>query len=171
MAVRPSSMILIASSSCSSFCDESDQVVGLLEEHGLGLLAGLLGRPPEEVDGRDLHPHVLVVGLLVLRLLEVGQGGRELARLEERQGELAEGLAVLGIEVDGVLVLEHRFPVLLLAEVTVSAVQMARAPNGPGPPAARDGKGEREAESERPLLLHRISLLQAGTPSRRRNTS
>ena len=103
---------------------EGVDVVRLLGEDSGGLLARLVGLPPEEIDPAELEAHFAVVGRQLLGLQEKAECLSVLAQLIVQEPELPRGAWVGRFEPKHIAVLQDRLAILLSRRVLVAPLQI-----------------------------------------------
>src|SRR5581483_9720287 len=102
------------------------QVLRLLLQHLLRGGAPVLLLAGQEVDRAESERDVGVVRLELLGLHEEAERLIDLTYLVVRERELADRLRIVGVDPQRIPVLDHRLAVLLLLEVSIAALQVAR---------------------------------------------
>src|SRR5713101_9222594 len=103
---------------------EGFEIVRLVAQHGVGLLASLFALSSEEVDAPELEPDFAVVGGELLGLQEIAKCLRYIAQLVVQQAKLPDCVRIDGVEPEHVPVLEDCFSVLLSRGIFVAALEM-----------------------------------------------
>src|SRR5207245_6584411 len=102
---------------------EGLEVVRLTLEDELRVLPCLVRLPSQPIDDAQLGADLEVLGVALLRSGEMDIGVAQIAELEVGKTELPDGVRVLRLVAQDVVVLEGRLPILLLLEVPVTPLE------------------------------------------------
>ena len=99
-------------------------VVRIVREHRVGALHRLLELARVDRDLRELHRGFVVLRIEPHGLAQLPETLFRLAELEVRLGQLVVCVGVVGVDLEHVLVLDHRLGVLLFLLIVLAALEV-----------------------------------------------